>query len=388
MPKKMLKESSILAEAAKPKYTTEFFFIDSIESKVDSAGKEYTTFRALAQQIDVKNGNKRIYTNDAIDEAVAIIRKQIEKKAVFALIDHPDAFERVKIKNAGARITDVEIQGQNIYVTGVFIQNDAYLKHLKPLIDSGSQVGLSVRGYTINSNNPEWNEGKDAWIYKKGYRIDGWDFVLNPAVEEASIISLEDKEIQANDNKEEKVMDFKTYSELKAHFPHLFVEDDAARKAAIDSLQNEKSELEAKLKTATDSLSANVAKMAEKDKENETLSAKLKTTEASLDSLKNELDGIKFQGELSKLMTDCKYKEHIVVPAHIKNIADAKTYIDGEVARLDTFLAKIRPAAEKIVDGKPATPAESQTPATSVAMDEQDTWIMLGSDKNLIGAKK
>lgn len=370
------------------KYITETFYLDSIDTKVDEAGQSYTSFRALAQQIDTRNDNKRIYTKEAIDEALAIVDVQIKKNAVFCLIDHPDTFERVKIKNVGARVTGIEVIDNNIYITGVFIDNAAFREYLKPLIDSKSRIGISVRGYTINDGNPEWNNEKDALVYKKGYRIDGWDFVLQPAVDEANVLTLEEKENQIKNTKEEKIMDFKTLSELKANFPHLFVEDDMARKNALDAISNEKKALDDKLKAALDSNTALAAKFDEKSKEVETLGAKLKTTEASLDSVKAEIDGIKFQSELSKIIADCKYKEFIAVPSHIKNAEDAKKYVADEVTRLDAFLAKVKPG-EAVTPATPATPAaDSATPAKTTAMDAQDMWIALGSDKNIATAKK
>ncbi|MDD4292218.1 MAG: hypothetical protein PHX51_08320 [Clostridia bacterium] len=388
-------------EITKTKFVTENFVVDSIAKHVDNAGQEYTTFRAKAQQIDIKNGNKRIYTKEGMDEAGEIVMKQIEKKAIYCLVDHPDMLERTKIKNAGAYVTKYEVIGQDVFIEGKFIQNDTYIKYLKPLIDSGAQVGLSVRGYTVNDGNPSWDNEKDAWIYGKGYRIDGWDFVLYPAVEEAGIVSLEELDVtnkQSKDNKEEKVMDFKTYSELRANFPHLFVDEDntkrnletaiaTEKKALIDAKGEFAKTLDEKVKENQKALDEKVKEnqkaLDEKNKEIETLNSKLKTTEASLDAVKTEMDNIKFQSELSKIVADCKYKEYISVPSHIKTVADAKAYLDSEVTRLDTFLAKFKPgtAAEKIVDGKPVTPAEKPEDAgRTPVLDEQDMWLALGRE--------
>lgn len=351
----------------KVNYLIDNFVIDAINIIKDTAG-EVSTFKARVQEADKVNLNRRIYLKDALKEAVDFYKKKIAAKQSYALVDHPDMCAGASFDKVGALITDIWFDENDnfVYIEGTFIKNDNFRTKLKPIIDAGGALPFSVRGYSVKDGNPEWSDEKQAWIFGKGYRIGAYDFVVDPALEEASTISMEQREeqqadINLNKSKEEHRM-FKTVDELRAEYPSLVkILDDQIETLKKTNDANEKTVIETK-------------------KQVETLTAEVSTKTDSLNKANAEIAKAKFDMGVTELMKDHKYAKFINIPATVTTIEDATAYITAETAKLDAFKASMAPAAAPVVPVvtpavTPAPTTDALTPITDPAVVNMDSVV-------------
>lgn len=339
-------------------YLIDSFVIDAINLVKDEAG-EVSTFKARVQEADKVNLNRRIYAKDALKEAVDIYKKKIAAKQSYALVDHPNMFEGAAFDKVGALITNIWFDDSDnfVYIEGTFIKNDNFRSKLRPIIDAGGALPFSARGYSIKDGNPEWSDEKNAWIFGKGYRIGAYDFVVDPALEEASTISMEHREeIQADitkKSKEEHRM-FKTVDELRAEYPSLV-------KILDDQIET--------LKKANDS---NEKEVIETKKQVETLTAEVSTKTDSLNKANAEIAKAKFDMGVTELMKDHKYAKFLNIPATVNTLEDAKAYVDAETAKLDAFKASMAPVTPAV----PSTPQAATTDAQETVTPINDPAVV------------
>lgn len=364
-----MKKKDLKDTPKKDNMIQETFYLDMaslVDYKDEATGTEYTKFKGIGQQIDTKNDNARIYTEEGIDDMIENIMPKVRKGGVVCLLDHPDYFERSKIKNEAALITDVYKDGKNVIIEGKFIKNKNWHDYLKPRIDAGATLMFSVNGYTANPDvNPSYDTEKQAMMFGKGYRVSSWDFVINPANNEAGVTHLEQKEEETNinnKNKEESIMEnFKTLDELKANYPTFFV--------TIDN----------QVKQLTDEKAVAVASVDTLTKENATIKAEQAKTVASLDAVSKELAGLKLQNGIAEIMKDHKYAKFITVPKTVDSVEEAKAYVEAETKKLDEFAATVKPTVETIVPAKPDVPAVGSQDSKEVVKPvvktaEQNEW--------------
>lgn len=319
-------------------YLQDNFVIDASNFIKDDTG-EVTKFTARVQQADKMNLNRRIYPKDALLEAIEFYQKKIDAKQSFVLVDHPSFFSGATFDRIGARILKIWFDEADgfVYIEGVFVKNENFTKYIKPVIDAGGALPFSARGYAINDGNPEWSDEKQAWVFRKGYRLAAYDFVVDPAMEEATTTSLENKQSDITNHnklKEEHKM-FKTVDELRAEYPALVKQLDDQ----IDTL-----------KKANDTHEKTIADV---KKQNETITADLATKSAALDKANAEIAKAKFDMGVTELMKDHKYAAFIKIPATVNTLEDAKAHIEAETAKFDAFKASIATPA-------PTTPAPKQ----------------------------
>lgn len=343
-------------------YLVDNFAFESITAfKDEKTGKEIHKFTARVQQADKTNLNQRYYEEDALIEAVDYYQKKIDAKQSFMLLDHPDWFSGGSHDRVIAIVTSIKYDKASkfVFIEGEFVKNKLWDEVLKPIIDAGGIPAYSVRGYCPNSTdanrNPVWDDTLKAYRFKKGYRIVGYDLVTEPAMEDATTVAMENhapatppantEETNISDNKnlkgetrmEPKV--YKTLAELKADYPALLKEtDDIIAKLTADNAK-----LGADLNTANQKL------------------ALVQDEQAKTSA---QLADMQVKVECEKMLKDNAFAKYITIPATIKTVADAKSYIDAETAKLTALkndLATPAPA--------PATPANdngAQTPAPVV----------------------
>ena len=355
------------AKSKKPVEYLETFYLDSesIQTVIDDATKkEITKFRAMAQEVDKKNDNKRIYTPVGVDDAFSVLQPKIAKRKVASLCDHPD-FGNAKIKDAVAKITKAEVIDGKIWIEGEFIKNATFKDYLLPYIDAGMTLEMSVRGGSVSSTCPYWDSDREAWVFDKGYRIYGWDFVTEAANRDTEVVveslqhSIEENQPNKN-HKEESIMDIKTLDELKAQYP-----------ALTDQLSNG---FTSQVKTANDALEAEKSKTAEMTKQVTSFTdenAKLKTAN---DAVSKELADIKLQNGINTLMKDHKYAQFITIPKTVASIEDATAFVEAETKKLDAFAATVVKHEVIVTDQKPAAPA-APAPTAPVKPNAWDSLI-------------
>lgn len=365
-------------------YLVDNFAFESITAfKDEKTGKEIHKFRARVQQADKTNLNLRYYEEDALIEAVDYYQKKIDAKQSFMLLDHPDWFSGGSHDRVIAIVTSITYDKASkfVFIEGEFVKNKLWDEVLKPIIDAGGIPAYSVRGYCPNSTdsnrNPVWDDTLKAYRFKKGYRIGGYDLVTEPAMEDATTVAMENlnpepapapvetpdktkitdnKNLKGETRMEPKV--YKTLAELKADYPALLKEtDDIIAKLTADNAK-----LGADLNTANQ-------KLAMIQDEHAKTSAQLADMQVKV--------------ECEKMLKDNAFAKYITIPATIKTVADAKSYIEAETAKL-TALKNDVVATTKTQDAAPvATPAPVapvSTPAVPSANVPADNAFMTLTD--------
>ena len=210
---------------------------------------------------DFMNRNKRVYTKDAANKAISAIRPMVEEKRIRMLVDHPGFFEGPSLMNSGAvllELSDVQDDGYAYYKAQI-LDTDVG-KNLKAILDAGSPVGVSTRGYVPTEDGCEekdWvdSEGnKTKAEYIKDWVLESVDFVDDPAVLDTEIYM----KLHTESLKRRNVpMTVKTVEEMKSAYPELCKTlTDSAITDTKTEFETKVSELESQVKTANESATA------------------------------------------------------------------------------------------------------------------------------------
>lgn len=206
------------------------------EVSTDSGEKKYIISGAFTM-VDRPNGNNRIYPKAMMNEAIKKCRVKVEQKRIRMGLDHPSMSDWgiAKLKDCAAillSIGDVQEDGYAYYKAQII--DTQVGKDLKAIVDAGSPVGVSTRGYGDQVEDQEYPgvDGKHTVI--KNYDMQSIDFVDDPSVADTEeLMQLESK-------KRSDPMEFKNIQELKTAFPELVAQIETQG-------ANEKKALEEKL---------------------------------------------------------------------------------------------------------------------------------------------
>lgn len=207
---------------------------------------------------DFMNRNHRVYTKEAANKAISDIRPMVEEKRIRMLVDHPGFFEGPSLMNAGAlllEISDVKEDGYAYYKAQI-LDTDVG-KNLKAILDAGSPVGVSTRGYVPSENGCEekdWIDSdgnKHKAEYIKEWVLESVDFVDDPAVLDTEIYM----KLHTESLKRRNVpMTVKTVDEMKSAYPELCKTlTDSAITDTKKEFESKVAELESQVKTANES---------------------------------------------------------------------------------------------------------------------------------------
>ena len=237
--------------------------VEHIEEKATTDGKSGGKYIISGpfMRADFMNRNHRVYTKEAANKAISAIRPMVEEKRIRMLVDHPGFFEGPSLMNAGAlllEVSDVKEDGYAYYKAQI-LDTDVG-KNLKAILDAGSPVGVSTRGYVPSEDGCEekdWldSEGnKHKAEYIKDWVLESVDFVDDPAVLDTEIYM----KLHTESLKRRNVpMTVKTVDEMKSEYPELC--KTLAESAIADTkteFETKVTELESQVKTVTDSANA------------------------------------------------------------------------------------------------------------------------------------
>ena len=207
------------------------------------------------------NRNHRVYTKEAANKAINTIRPMVEEKRIRMLVDHPGLFSGPSLLNAGAlllELSDVKDDGYAYYKAQI-LDTDVG-KNLKAILDAGSPVGVSTRGYVPTEDGCEekdWidSEGnKHKAEYIKDWVLESVDFVDDPAVLDTEIYM----KLHTESLKRRNVpMTVSTVEEMKSAYPELCKSlMDSAITDTKKEFEPKVAELETQVKTANESANA------------------------------------------------------------------------------------------------------------------------------------
>lgn len=119
-----------------------------------------TLFKAIMQEANVVNQNKRSYMKDAISGAITEQSPKIDSGIFFGEMDHPLAsdgqrFSRVELKNSCFRVLKFEWDGDKVYGIGETLANTPGKDMQALMVENGIDLGFSLRAMGQAKPNPK-----------------------------------------------------------------------------------------------------------------------------------------------------------------------------------------------------------------------------------------
>lgn len=174
---------------------------------------DVTIFKAIIQEAELPNRNKRIYSKKALEEAIArpMFQEKLRTKNFFGEAGHPmeESLQRqtyIDQRNISHIITEVHWEG-NLLIATIETANTQAGKDFQGLIRQGSKVSFSMRGL---GGSVRKKDGYD--FIDSGLHILTYDWVVFPSHEKAYMqdIIKEDAdffvEVDENHMNSEKVL--------------------------------------------------------------------------------------------------------------------------------------------------------------------------------------
>lgn len=222
------------------------------EVTTESGGKKYIISGAFTM-VDRPNGNNRIYPRKEMQDAIEKCRDKVTQKRVRMGLDHPSMTDWgiPKLKECAAillDISDVKEDGYAYYKAQIV--DTAVGKDLKAILDSGSPVGVSTRGYGDSVGDQEWPGLDGKFTVIKNFDLKSIDFVDDPSV--ASTEEL----MQLESNQRSDPMEIKSLDELKKAFPQFIGEMET-------KFVDEKKVLETKIEETAKTTEKHIASLVE-----------------------------------------------------------------------------------------------------------------------------
>ena len=110
-----------------------------------SGKKKVSGFEGIMAQMNMVNGNGRIYPDEVLVPAVEnYVKQRVERNIAMGELDHPETLT-VSARNASHLITDLRIEGDNVIGKAKFLTNSVGMD-AKALYESGVALTVSTRG--------------------------------------------------------------------------------------------------------------------------------------------------------------------------------------------------------------------------------------------------
>jgi hypothetical protein len=173
---------------------------DGVEAKPEiiSNNKQWLQFRAVLQEGDEENRNKRTYPTKLLEKAIQApyIQERLKTKTLFGECNHPldQSIERQMVidqSRVSHIITEMYFE-KNLLKGKLETANTHVGKDMKGLIEQGCRVAFSFRGMA-----PIKNEGGRAYIADPIKAL-CWDWVLHPSHAPAYMEGLIESSVFSN----------------------------------------------------------------------------------------------------------------------------------------------------------------------------------------------
>jgi hypothetical protein len=197
------------------------------------------------QEADVVNKNKRIYPRDVLDEAIKDFELRMKEGRAFGQADHP--MFSGSLKDTSHMTTKVWWE-DNKLLAEMVVFNTPSGECVKEIVRAGGRPGFSSRGQGKGSRIKMKVDGEETEVEKidKGFKLEAFDFVIDPSVVNARIQQIIEHAMDGGDASY-KVEDHMTLAELKEKLPELYEElvslgrkeGEASVKPALDALTTE-----------------------------------------------------------------------------------------------------------------------------------------------------
>ena len=155
-------------------------------SVASTEGKEYV-LEGIFGEIDTKNKNNRIYTEDEYVPQIQQLQDKIKSSKLLGELDHPDS-PIVQLENVSHLVTDTNWDGDNLMGT-IEVLDTPKGQILEKLINRDIKLGISSRGLGSTSRT---NEGYD--MVEDDFNLVCYDMVSNPSTSGAYMNLQESRE--------------------------------------------------------------------------------------------------------------------------------------------------------------------------------------------------
>jgi len=218
----------------------------------------------VVAEVDTINRNRRYYSREVFENAVAQAEDLIEAGEFTGELDHPSTSALGTLERTAFVFNRLYLEDREVRFEARLLDTPAG-QTLKSLLDGGVRVGMSTRGV----GSVKWVEMQDGDGDKKkiaaiqdDYSMLGIDAVKVPSnragvvrlrehVEESIAAHIRNQSTQ----EEEDTMDIETLDQLREHFPELVQEaEDAVREQAasdVSTAEGRVEELQTELDEAT-----------------------------------------------------------------------------------------------------------------------------------------
>jgi hypothetical protein len=139
--------------------------------RIDETGRLIVV--GILQKADTENGNGRVYPLNVLSREIENYKILVKERRALGELDHPDSSE-VSLKNASHIITDIWMQGNDVYGKAEILPTTAG-KDLQALIEAGVKLGISSRGL----GSTRQKNGKT--LVEDDFQLICFDFVADPS---------------------------------------------------------------------------------------------------------------------------------------------------------------------------------------------------------------
>ena len=129
------------------------------------------------QEVDVQNGNGRVYPYKVLAREVKNYEKLVRENRALGELDHPDDCV-INLKNASHMVTAIWMEDKAV-MGKVKVLNTPSGQVLKSLVESGVKLGISSRGMGSVS------EGAGKVVVQEDFQLICFDFVSEPSTPNA-----------------------------------------------------------------------------------------------------------------------------------------------------------------------------------------------------------
>jgi len=185
----MKKNPVFIIESAEPSE------VKIIEESIIPGGGNKIVFKAILQEANHINNNKRFYPTDTLMEVVRQLQPKARNRELMGEMDHPqpqgDSAAKLKrsstilMQNVCVLFTDLVFEDNKIIATCETLSNRAG-QDLYALIKDNVVIGFSLRAFGETDPRPDGSVGVKA----QGLKALTFDCVLNPSHSNATIIEF------------------------------------------------------------------------------------------------------------------------------------------------------------------------------------------------------
>lgn len=156
--------------------------------EASEVGPKKLFIEGIFAQAEKKNRNGRIYTKPIMESAVnSYIENHVSKNRALGELSHPENRPRVLPEMASHRITELRMDGNDVYGKALILSTPQG-NILKGLLDGGTQMGVSTRGLGSVS------ERAGATYVGNDYIISAVDAVIDPSALDAWVNAVNESQ--------------------------------------------------------------------------------------------------------------------------------------------------------------------------------------------------